>query len=222
MRNGGRTRRHLKKRGVRRTRRLLRRGWLGKQQKQRGGAEIVTSLGAWIAAVQKSPSWSSADSTAPLRNLAADVPITPEVRRLEQNGMTYTEREEAFEIPGLAMNPADIRRLAPTVERVLRSLSITPEMNRELFARQILTAGSADPDIALGIQTLVTIENALRTSVDMPPITTLSDSTAYPLFIWYMFIGATPGLVAQEANGSVVQELVPVLSTQGVPAAPGE
>jgi hypothetical protein len=228
MRSGNRrTRGHLKKRGARGTRRLLRRGRLSRQQKQRGGADTVTSLGAWIAAVQKSPSWASVDTAAPLRDLAEDVPIMPAVRRQEHNGSVYTERDEAFEVPGLAMNPADIRRLAPTVEGVLRRLGVTPDVSHEVFAQTILSAGAADPDTALGIQTLVEIENAIRTSTDMSPITTLSDSTSYPLFLWYMYIGATPGLVAQEANGLRVQTpegLVPILSTatQGVPAVPGE
>lgn len=218
MRGSRYTRRNLKKRSVRRTRRLLRR--LNLKQQRGGAGEPVTSLGAWISAVQKSPSWVSADASVPLRDLAEDVPITLEVSRQARNGMTYTERDEAFEIPGLGMNPADIRRLAPTITEILQLLGVTPSITREGFARQILSASSADPDIALRIQTLVKIENAIRAAAgsDMSHITTLSDSTAYPLFIWYMFIGATPGLVAQEAN----EGLVPILSTQEAPVAPGE
>jgi len=183
------------------------------RRRQKGGA--VDNLDAWVAAVKASPMFAKtvdeakpdAARSEPLRlgayhfaDLKRDELKLPDMKddqetnfNINQYSSGGTPIDLRVEGAGLAIKWAPVTSANPT------PAEFKDYINENMGA----DINVADPDFREAVNYLVEIENKLRHDSD--PITSLTDDSKYPLFVWALLMNlpekpveAVPALISEE------------------------
>jgi len=197
--------RHLEKR--RRTR------------KQRGGGEALKSIGEWVAAVKRSPAFKKEESiyrpdptAEPSFRLGAyRFPKLTDPSTQLPNIDESNDSDNTFDInfyAGVQEDPVDIRvegaNISAKWEPFLSVIPPPTPVDFKLYIDEHMNTDvmKVDPDFRTAVNHLIALENKLRR--DENPITSLSDESKYPLFVWALMmngpdksVGIAPSLYSQ-------------------------